>query len=77
MFIAVTLTTGQLTLINLNEVEQICFSEFDINNSAIYFKRDPVSRVLVLDSMTEIVKGLVDAGQICKPHIDNDKSRIK
>ena len=76
MFIALTLTTGPLTLINLDEVEQICISEYDADNSAIYLKRDPINPVLVSESLPSIVKGLVGANQILKA-IKDDKSRIR
>ena len=76
MFIAVTLTTGQLTLINLNEIEQICFSQYDENNSLIFLKRDPDDPILVSDDLFSIVKGLSNVDQILKP-IKDDKSRIK
>ena len=76
MFIALTLTTGPLTLINLDEVEQICFSEYDADNSAIYLKRDPINPILVSEDLFSIVKGLVSANQILKPRKD-DKSCIK
>jgi hypothetical protein len=76
MFIALTLTTGPLTLINLDEVEQICISEYDADNAAIYLKRDPVNSILVSEDLFSIVKGLVYANQILKPMKD-DKSCIR
>ena len=68
MFIAVTLYTGELTLINLNEIEQICFTQTGSGEGAsIFLKSDPDAPIRLADTMMDIVKGLVSARQIIKP----------
>jgi hypothetical protein len=70
MFIALTLKNGDLTLINLNEIEQICFDLGEGSSgkeAMIFLKNDPNSPIRLADTMMDIVKGLVSAGQIIKP----------
>ncbi len=68
MFIALTLTTGELTLVNLNEIEQICFTQSGLGEEAsIFLKSDPYSPIRLADTMMDIVKGMVDAKLLIKP----------
>lgn len=79
MFIALTLRSGDLTLINLNEIEQICFDLGEGSSgkeAVIFLKSDPDSPIRLADTMMDIVKGLVNVKQIVKPIKSNDKSRI-
>lgn len=77
MFIALTLeATGQLTLINIDAIEQICFTNSALGEGAsIYLKTDPDSPIRLADTMLDIVKGLNTAHRIIKP-LKDDKSRI-
>ena len=79
MFIALTLKNGDLTLINLNEIEQICFDLGEGSSgkeAVIFLKSDPNSPIRLADTMMDIVKELVDVNQVIKPVKSNDKSRI-
>ena len=68
MFIAVTLTTGQLTFINIDAIEQICFTNSALGEEAtIYLKTDPDSPIRLADTLLSIVKGLNTANRIIKP----------
>ena len=68
MFIALTLTTGQLTLVNIDAIEQICFTSPALGDEAtIYLKTDPDSPIRLADTLPDIIKGLNAAYKIIKP----------
>ena len=78
MFIALTLTTGQLTLRNIDAIEQICFTDSALGEGAtIYLKTDPNSPIRLADTVLDIVKVLNTAHRIIKPLNKDDKSRIR
>lgn len=68
MFIALTLETGQLTLVNIDAIEQICFTNSTLGDEAtIYLKTDPDSPIRLADTLLDIVQGLNTANRIIKP----------
>lgn len=68
MFIALTLTTGQLTLVNIDAIEQICFTNPALGDEAtIYLKTDPDSPIRLADTLLDIIKGLNTANRVIKP----------
>ena len=68
MFIALTLTTGQLTLVNIDAIEQICFTSPALGDEAtIYLKTDPDSPIRLADTLPDIIKGLNTVNRVIKP----------
>ena len=63
MFIALTLKNGGLTLINLNEIEQICFDLGEGSSgkeAVIFLKSDPNSPIRLADTMMDIRHIILD-----------------